>query len=562
MNCFSELKYSMYVDHELPTDEARLLEAHLFICPRCRALVDALRVEGHALAHVLQTTEAEQPERLHIGRSLLWTVCSAVALVLVLNEAADWLGQFIPSTAGWLSPFNPSTLISLLFSFSMSLRNASEGVNMFSTIVTAVGALVLGLSSLVGLYLLVKRRVSLPVALFAGLAMLSLMPSTANAIEIRHEGRVIVARNETIDGTLIAAGDTVNIDGTVNGDLIVSGRSINVRGTVKGDVLCASHTLDFRGNAQGSLYAFAQALDLRGTVERNLYGWVQGLQIDNSGRVGNDVIVGTSNGRFSGTVGRDVLLFAGDTQVDGGVGRDFRAYAGDITFSPPGRVGGNLTLSVKGNDHVHLDPAVRVGGKTDIQTQKAEPSRYTRPKFYFWEAVQLAAALITGLLIAWLFPALFRASLNRPSALTALAGLHGGPEGRALLKAAGVGFLVLVATPVAVMIMAFTLVGLPIAILTLFIWLAGLYLAKVFVGALIGQGILKSQAGQPPSFALSLLFGLFVVFVAVNIPYVGGWLNFLVILLGLGIAVIQAVTYWLRSTPSHGSQMALADPSR
>jgi hypothetical protein len=248
--------------------------------------------------------------------------------------------------------------------------------------------------------------------------------------------------------------------------------------------------------------------------------------------------------------------------VDGGVGRNFRAYAGDITFSPPGRVGGNLTLSVKGSDHVHLDPAVSVGGKTDIQTRKGEPSRYTRPKFYFWEAVQLAAAMITGLLIAWLFPALFRASLNRPGALTALAGFHAGPEGRALLKTAGVGFLVFVATPVAAMIMAFTLLGLPIAILTLFTWLAGLYLAKVFVGALIGQGILKSQAGPPPSFALSLLLGLFIVFVAINIPYVGGWLYFLVVLLGLGIAVIQAFTYWPRSTTSHGTQIALSDPNR
>jgi len=42
---------------------------------------------------------------------------------------------------------------------------------------------------------------------------------------------------------------------------------------------------------------------------------------------------------------------------------------------------------------------------------------------------------------------------------------------------------------------------------------------------------------------------------------VGGWLNFLVILLGLGIAITQAFTHWPRSTPSHGSQRVLADPS-
>ncbi len=530
MNCFSELKYSMYVDHELPADEARLLEAHLFVCPRCRALVDALRAENRLLVELLQTTEAEQPVQVRVGRSLLWTVLSAAALVLVLNEAADWLRQLIPSTADWLNPFHPTTLVNLLFSFSMSLRNASEGVTMFNTIITTLGAMILGLSSLVVLYLLVKRRTSLPVALLAGLALL---PSAGSAIETRHGARVTVGSNETIDGTLIAGGDTVNIDGTVNGDLIVSGRGVNLRGTVKGDIVCFSQTLDFRGNAGGNLYGFIQAFDLRGTVERNLYAWAQALQIDNRGRVGGDVIAGTGNGRFSGSIGRDALLFAGDAQVEGGVGRDFRAYVGDITLSPPGHVGGNLTLLVKDRDHVHLDPSVTVAGKTDIQTRKAEPSRYTRPRFYFWEAVKLAAALITGLLIAKLFPVLFRASLNQASAV---------------LKTAGVGFLVLVAAPVAVVILAITLVGLPIAILTLFTWLAGMYLAKVFVGAFIGQGMLKSEAGPPRPLALSLLMGLFVTYVATDLPYVGWIVSLLVILLGMGIAATQGFTHWPRRT--------------
>jgi hypothetical protein len=226
-----------------------------------------------------------------------------------------------------------------------------------------------------------------------------------------------------------------------------------------------------------------------------------------------------------------MLLFAGDAHLEGNVGRDFRAYVDDITLSPPGHVGGNLTLLVKEKEHVHLDPSVSVGGKTDIRTRKAEPNRYTRPKFYFWEAVKLTAALITGLLIAWLFPALFRAPLKQASAV---------------LKAGGVGFLVLVAAPVAALILGVTLVGLPIAILSLFTWLAGLYLAKVFVGAFIGQGMLQSQSGASRSFALSLLLGLFVIYVATNLPYVGGVLNFLVILLGLGIAATQAFMRWPR----------------
>jgi hypothetical protein len=124
-----------------------------------------------------------------------------------------------------------------------------------------------------------------------------------------------------------------------------------------------------------------------------------------------------------------------------------------------------------------------------------------------------------------------------------------------------VGFLVLVATPVAALILGVTLVGMPIALLTLFTWLAGLYLAKVFVGALVGQEILKSQAGPPRPFVLSLLLGLFIIFVATDLPYVGAVVSFLVIVLGLGIAASQVLRHWPRSTRSGGPEVADAMPA-
>jgi hypothetical protein len=41
---------------------------------------------------------------------------------------------------------------------------------------------------------------------------------------------------------------------------------------------------------------------------------------------------------------------------------------------------------------------------------------------------------------------------------------------------------------------------------------------------------------------------LAIVFVASNLPYLGGWIRFLVLLLGLGLAFIQARSHWQRGT--------------
>ena len=156
-------------------------------------------------------------------------------------------------------------------------------------------------------------------------------------------------------------------------------------------------------------------------------------------------------------------------------------------------------------------------------------SRYAQPRFYIRQGLRLAAAFVTGLLLFWLFPFLFGARLE---------------SGGAILRSCGVGFLVLCATPIAIVLVGITLIGLPIALLGLMLWLAGLYLAKIVVAGFVGRALLNPAEGQTGAFVRALLVGLLIVFVAVNIPYVGRWISFLVLLLGLGMALLQARGRW------------------
>jgi len=123
-----------------------------------------------------------------------------------------------------------------------------------------------------------------------------------------------------------------------------------------------------------------------------------------------------------------------------------------------------------------------------------------------------------------------------------------------LAQRLGIGFLVLVATPIAALIVAITLIGLPLALISVALWLIAIYLAKIFVAAWIGEGLVHSGT-QVRSLALPLLVGLVIVFVAINLPYIGGILHFLVILLGLGMVFLRARAAWPRHAPaawSHG----------
>jgi hypothetical protein len=76
------------------------------------------------------------------------------------------------------------------------------------------------------------------------------------------------------------------------------------------------------------------------------------------------------------------------------------------------------------------------------------------------------------------------------------------------LKAGGVGFMTLVAVPIAAIIIALTFIGLPLALITLVLYLIACYLAKIIVAAFVGRSVMKNSGAVP------LLVGLLLVVVA------------------------------------------------
>ena len=485
--CFSEFIYSMYADGELAEPERLRVQQHLAQCPRCRALTAALETENRVLAEVFQLMEDPAAARRRVGRSLLFTAGSALVVALGLDGVIATLERLAPGAASWMSRFSLGWLQDFFFNNAFDLIR--EGPAMLNALVTALGLLVLG-AILFAVLRHFWMRHPMSMAVLATALVALCLPRPASALERRSADRVRVSANETVPDSLMAHAESIEIDGTVDGSLIATGRRAVIRGDVKGD-----------------LFAFAQETEIAGTVEGSVYAWTSSLTI--SGHVGQDVLVGANDVHIPGAVGRDVTCFTGNLETSGTVGRNVHAYAGAVTVSRTARIGGNLDAQVHKADDVDVESGATIAGKTQITTKRATPSRYATGHFYFWEAIWMAGALIVGLLLYVLAPGFFGVRLD---------------TGGALWRSVWVGFVALVATPVAAVVACFSLVGIPAGVMAFFVWLLSLiFVAKVFVGAAVGRGLVQTRPGGSP-FALTLLAGLIVVFVAINLPYVGGWL--------------------------------------
>jgi hypothetical protein len=528
--CLNEFTCAVYADGELPENEAREVAEHLSACGGCRRSVEALRTESRVLVQCFHDTDfiefeledetlsAPHATRLSVVRFGLLVLAMSALLRPVISALAE---LELPEGLDWMNPFNLSGQMNLLANTLAYVLPAS--IEFFASILNNASWIAAGAIVSIGVFLLFRKS-ALKSAILSVLALLTVFSSSSYAFDVRTGNKpVTVPAGETIDDTLVVAADSVIVDGTITGDLIAGGRQVTIRGTVKGNLFAFASQVDIEGTVEGSIIGFAQTLETRGQVGRNVYAFAQTAAISRDARIGGNAAVFAADTDIEGTVGQDFTSYSG--RVDGrpSIGRNFFARAGSVSLHAPAHIGGTLTAKVNRPENALIESGVTADGRTDIQVVPPAPSRYSTASFYLRQLIWLAAAFITGLTLFWLLPGFARINLDTSTAL---------------LLAGGVGFLTLVVTPIAAVVAAVTLVGLPIGLIMLTAWMIAGYLAKILIAGFLGRSLLASHNDAQPPGALALLAGLIPVFVAINLPYVGGVINFILIVLGLGAFVI------------------------
>ena len=347
--------------------------------------------------------------------------------------------------------------------------------------------------------------------------MLTVAPES-QAFELRRdELRVIIAADEVIDDTLIVTAEDVVIDGTVTGDLMVAGESLSIRGRVDGVVFAAGESVQLEGTFAGSVFGAGEMVDLRGaSVGGNFFGAGEKVVVHDDSEVGGNSALAGEEVELHGSVARGFRAAAGRVTVGGSVGGDMQGYGATVELTDTARIGGDLTLKTETEESAIIAPGATIDGATDLSGWPEEENEYTSAEFYLGKVLHILAAFVTGLVLFRVLPALGQAELA------------GGSEA---LVTAAIGATILVGTPVLAIVAIITLVGAPLGLLTLLLWLATLYAAGIVIACYIGRLILPGRE----SLTLPLLVGLMLLVVVTNLPIVGGPIQLVAGILGLGL---------------------------
>lgn len=293
----------------------------------------------------------------------------------------------------------------------------------------------------------------------------------------------------------------------VGGDVIVAEGE-----TIEGDLQVLAGRVVVRGTVTGDLRGAAGSIVVEGTVEGNVEAAAGSIRID-------------------GTVGGDVELGAGSVVIDGTIGGDASIGADSLTFLDGGRIDGNLRYDA---GTVTGLTAETVGGTAERVDDVRGPFGLESVSVPSWLEVLwgFLASLLLGVLLLGLLPA-------------ASAGVTGRVTGRPL-GSMGVGLLALIGWPILMALVAITIVGIPIAVLGILLYVLALWIG--FVYGAVGLGVwLLGLADREHRWG-ALLLGLALASLVGLVPILGGIVQFLLLLLGLG-ALAATLARRLRGRP-------------
>lgn len=552
--CPTEFKCSVFADGELPEAEAREVAMHLESCTVCSALVESLQSESRLLVQCLQDVDLVEeavpalqaaPEPISLLRFALGVIGAAVAFRL---STGILFGFELPPGLEWLNPrewvLNIGVAVNAAF---YAIQNGGVAVSdaIETTAVVSLGGLLLA-----GMARALKRTAAFGAVLSVVMAI-GLFSSPGYAIDVRKGAAASLPAGEVVDDTLVVnaggkqgVNKDINVAGTVKGDLLAVGDIVTVSGTVEGNVLAIARRIEITGNVGGTVIAAGQSVTISGKVAGSVISAASMVTL--SGEVARNFIAGGGNVELmkAALVGGNVAAGAGEVVIDNDIQKDVFAGAGmlslrgsarNVTFAganvslmPSARVGGDFTAHVEKEGNVRVDPGATIAGMKRIELRPKAPSQYTRVGYYFWQIVRVITAFITGLIVfrlaPWLAPTRVASGLD-------------------WLKAGGLGFVALVSIPIAAIIVACTVVGIPLALASVVLWLAGIYMAKIMVAEFVGRTLFKKSS------ATSLLAGLALVIVAVNLPIVGTVISFVLYLLGVG-AIVMTMYRMTSRTPA------------
>lgn len=347
-----------------------------------------------------------------------------------------------------------------------------------------------------------------------------------------HDFQEVVGIYGQIDENVVAGGKTVTVDAQVSGDVISFGETVVIGGEIAADILSIGRNVVVVGTIEGDVRILGATVTPTAEIGGDFMAAAATVTIPAATTIGGDAWLAGHDAELFGSIDGDLHAAARNIRLAGNVGGDVELGGESIIVASTARISGDLTY--RSIDAATIEPGAEILGDT-IFIRTEAPQRMVGGAL-----AGVSAFGLTFLLGLFLLGAL--QILILPDTAT-------GPArrmGRNPWLALGLGGLILLGCPIAMILLGISIIGIPITIV-----LGAFYVIALFVGFLVAAGALGRLGARLIGRSADISFwtrvaafaaGLLFLAIVGLIPLLGPLAVILATAAGLGALTLQVRT--------------------
>ncbi|MFM2340190.1 MAG: hypothetical protein RLZZ360_826 [Candidatus Parcubacteria bacterium] len=353
------------------------------------------------------------------------------------------------------------------------------------------------------------------VPVFVIFALFASYVPTASAETVVRTGEAIsIADDQRVDGNFYALGSTVSLSGTVAGDVVAAAGTVSINAPVEHDVLVLGGTVGVNATVTEDVRIIGGDVTIADHVAGSVFVVGGRVSILSTATVDGDILLVAGEAVIEGVVKGDVLGVAERVRIDGAV-TNFDMKVVGLTLGDRAVVSGDVVYTSQSD--INRAPGAQVTGtitKNDVVTPEGEGSPYRGAAMAF--LVSLFASLSLYLVA------------KRPLSLYARQATDN------IAREGFIGFGLLVAVPVAIMILMVSVLGLFLGLSLLAIFLMTIVLALPLMNVILGALIARTFQNSHEINTLLITLGALTVQMMLFVPLIGPVLLFILFLVTIG----------------------------
>ena len=301
--------------------------------------------------------------------------------------------------------------------------------------------------------------------------------------------------------------------------------------TVDHNLFVVGNTLNDSGIINGILFAAADNLTSSSTMD---YGFVAGNNVSISSEVKNDLFLAGNNVKLNNTtVERDAYIAGNIINISNSiVGSNLFLASSSLKLENVNIIG-NVNIDVENlvigddviingtllyNEDAKIEGLEKVECRKEVYKDVVYEVTKTKVEKYTEIGMSVGALLLVAIIIIVVYPRCYQKATKDVTFGDTF-------------KYLGLGILLLIAIPIISVLLIFTTLGTPLGIILALAYGVSIYLSLICMGMLIGKALHIKNG------VVGTIFGTLIVKGLTYVPYVGGFVLCLSVLIGMGLTL-------------------------